>query len=70
MHQYVDPSVTTKVYAALNGMKLGGQVITAVQAFPDILSLVVYLFILVLYLVLLTFSVWCMKTFSTFYFSF
>ncbi|XP_021899562.1 splicing factor U2af large subunit B isoform X1 [Carica papaya] len=37
--EYVDPSVTTKVCAALNGMKLGGQVITAVQAFPDILSL-------------------------------
>ncbi|XP_022760321.1 uncharacterized protein LOC111306738 isoform X1 [Durio zibethinus] len=33
--EYVDQSVTHKACAGLNGMKLGGQVITAVQAVPD-----------------------------------
>ncbi|XP_021291079.1 uncharacterized protein LOC110421739 [Herrania umbratica] len=33
--EYVDQSVTLKACAGLNGMKLGGQVITAVQAVPN-----------------------------------
>ncbi|XVF38501.1 hypothetical protein REPUB_Repub20aG0107600 [Reevesia pubescens] len=33
--EYVDQSVTHKACAGLNGMKLGGQLITAVQAVPD-----------------------------------
>ncbi|XWS53774.1 hypothetical protein CRYUN_Cryun10bG0029200 [Craigia yunnanensis] len=33
--EYVDQSVTLKACAGLNGMKLGGQVITAVQTVPD-----------------------------------
>ncbi|XWS13887.1 hypothetical protein CRYUN_Cryun36dG0077400 [Craigia yunnanensis] len=33
--EYVDQSVTHKACAGLNGMKLGGQVITAVQAVPN-----------------------------------
>ncbi|WRX20137.1 RNA recognition motif domain - like 10 [Theobroma cacao] len=33
--EYVDESVTLKACAGLNGMKLGGQVITAVQAVPN-----------------------------------
>ncbi|XWS39155.1 hypothetical protein CRYUN_Cryun18bG0025900 [Craigia yunnanensis] len=33
--EYVDQSVMLKACAGLNGMKLGGQVITAVQAVPD-----------------------------------
>lgn len=33
--EYVDQSVTLKARAGLNGMKLGGQVITAVQAVPN-----------------------------------
>ncbi|OMO95264.1 hypothetical protein CCACVL1_05456 [Corchorus capsularis] len=37
--EYVDQSVTLKACAGLNGMKLGGQVITAVQAVPDASSL-------------------------------
>ncbi|KAF8015823.1 hypothetical protein BT93_H1385 [Corymbia citriodora subsp. variegata] len=32
---YVDQSVTLKACAGLNGIKLGGQVLTAVQAVPD-----------------------------------
>ncbi|XP_043691826.1 splicing factor U2af large subunit A [Telopea speciosissima] len=32
--EYVDQSVTHKACAGLSGMKLGGQVLTAVQAFP------------------------------------
>lgn len=35
MFQYVDKSVTPKACAGLNGMKLGGQVLTVVQAIPD-----------------------------------
>ncbi|KAM7252976.1 hypothetical protein ACFE04_025594 [Oxalis oulophora] len=37
--EYVDHSITLKACAALNGMKLGGQVITAVQADPNTLFL-------------------------------
>ncbi|XVF66438.1 hypothetical protein PTKIN_Ptkin10aG0035800 [Pterospermum kingtungense] len=37
--EYVDQSITLKACAGLNGMKLGGQVITAVQAVPDGTSL-------------------------------
>ncbi|TXG72387.1 hypothetical protein EZV62_000966 [Acer yangbiense] len=33
--EYVDQSVTFKACAGLNGMKLGGQVLTVVQAVPD-----------------------------------
>ncbi|CAK7327297.1 unnamed protein product [Dovyalis caffra] len=33
--EYADQSVTFKACAGLNGMKLGGQVITAIQAVPD-----------------------------------
>ncbi|XP_047321402.1 splicing factor U2af large subunit A [Impatiens glandulifera] len=33
--EYVDQSVTLKACAALNGMKMGGQMLTAVQARPD-----------------------------------
>ncbi|KAK6929739.1 RNA recognition motif domain [Dillenia turbinata] len=33
--QYIDQSVTLKACAGLNGMKLGGQVLTVVQAFPE-----------------------------------
>ncbi|XP_057959899.1 splicing factor U2af large subunit A [Malania oleifera] len=33
--EYVDQSVTPKACAGLNGMKLGGQVLTVVQAFPN-----------------------------------
>ncbi|KAL3507599.1 hypothetical protein ACH5RR_032981 [Cinchona calisaya] len=33
--EYVDHSVTQKACAGLNGMKLGGQVLTVVQAIPD-----------------------------------
>ncbi|CAN4091085.1 unnamed protein product [Withania somnifera] len=34
--EYVDHSVTLKACAGLNGMKLGGKVLTVVQAVPDI----------------------------------
>ncbi|GLT76882.1 hypothetical protein SLA2020_485160 [Shorea laevis] len=37
--EYVDQSVSLKACASLNGMKLGGQVITAVQAVPNASSL-------------------------------
>ena len=40
--QYVDQSVTFKACAGLNGMKLGGQVLTVVQAVPDGSSMVFY----------------------------
>ncbi|CAI8601842.1 unnamed protein product [Vicia faba] len=33
--EYVDHSVTAKACAGLNGMKLGGEVLTVVQAMPD-----------------------------------
>ncbi|KAK3190385.1 hypothetical protein Dsin_029946 [Dipteronia sinensis] len=33
--EYVDQSITFKACAGLNGMKLGGQVLTVVQAVPD-----------------------------------
>ncbi|URD81604.1 RRM [Musa troglodytarum] len=33
--EYVDHSITSKACAGLNGMKLGGRVLTAVQALPD-----------------------------------
>ncbi|KAK9289218.1 hypothetical protein L1049_017692 [Liquidambar formosana] len=36
--EYVDQTVTLKACAGLNGMKLGGQVLTAVQAIPNDLS--------------------------------
>ncbi|XP_010509885.1 PREDICTED: NK-tumor recognition protein-like [Camelina sativa] len=39
--EYTDGSVTLKACAGLNGMKLGGSVITAVCAFPDSSSLAV-----------------------------
>lgn len=38
--QYVDQSVTLKACAGLNGMKLGGRVLTAVQAIHGASSLV------------------------------
>lgn len=38
--QYVDQSVSLKACSSLNGMKFGGQVITAVQAVPNASSLV------------------------------
>ncbi|XP_057430318.1 uncharacterized protein LOC130723334 [Lotus japonicus] len=37
--EYVDQSVTIKACAGLNGMKLGGEVLTVVQAMPDASSL-------------------------------
>lgn len=37
--EYVDHSVTLKACAGLNGMKVGGQVLTVVQAFPEALLL-------------------------------
>lgn len=40
MFQYVDQSVTLKACAGLNGMKLGGQVLTVVQAIPNALAMV------------------------------
>lgn len=43
MFQYVDHSVTAKACAGLNGLKLGGKVLTVVQAIPDA-SLVVLCF--------------------------
>ncbi|KAK6914130.1 RNA recognition motif domain [Dillenia turbinata] len=33
--EYIDQSITLKACAGLNGMKLGGQVLTVVQAFPE-----------------------------------
>ncbi|KAF9608152.1 hypothetical protein IFM89_007538 [Coptis chinensis] len=33
--EYMDQTITLKACAGLNGMKLAGQVLTAVQAFPD-----------------------------------
>lgn len=39
--QYTDGSVTLKACAGLNGMKLGGSVITAVCALPDASSVTV-----------------------------
>ncbi|KAG7573483.1 RNA recognition motif domain [Arabidopsis suecica] len=39
--EYTDGSVTLKACAGLNGMKLGGSVITAVCAFPDASSIAV-----------------------------
>ncbi|XP_028191995.1 splicing factor U2AF 50 kDa subunit-like isoform X3 [Glycine soja] len=33
--EYVDHSVTIKACAGLNGMKLGGEVLTVLQAMPD-----------------------------------
>nr|CAN69457.1 hypothetical protein VITISV_036574 [Vitis vinifera] len=39
MAQYVDQSVTLKACAGLNGMKLGGQVLTVVQAIPNALAM-------------------------------
>ncbi|XP_010278014.1 PREDICTED: splicing factor U2af large subunit A isoform X2 [Nelumbo nucifera] len=33
--EYVDKSITLKACAGLNGMKLGGQILTVVQAVPD-----------------------------------
>lgn len=38
--QYIDHLITPKACAGLNGMKLGGQVLTVVQALPDASSLV------------------------------
>ena len=38
--QYVDQSITLKACAGLNGMKLGGQVLTVVQAIPNALAMV------------------------------
>lgn len=35
LSQYEDHSITQKACAGLNGMKLGGHVLTAVQAFLD-----------------------------------
>jgi splicing factor U2AF subunit len=35
MEQYIDHSITNKACAGLNGMKLGGSIITAVQVFPN-----------------------------------
>lgn len=40
-YQYADQSDTLKACVGLNGMKLGGQVITAVQAVPNAMTLVV-----------------------------
>lgn len=40
-YQYVDESVTPKACAGLNGMKLGGRVLTVVQAISDALFLVI-----------------------------
>ncbi|KAL1367986.1 hypothetical protein AAHE18_02G088200 [Arachis hypogaea] len=37
--EYVDHSVTIKACAGLNGMKLGGEVLTVVQAMPDALAM-------------------------------
>lgn len=37
--EYVDQSVTLKACAGLNGMKLGGQVLTVVQAIPNALAM-------------------------------
>lgn len=42
MTQYVDRSVTQKACVGLNGMKLGGQVLTVVQAILDGSSLVLF----------------------------
>jgi splicing factor U2AF subunit len=39
--EYTDGSVTLKACAGLNGMRLGGSVITAVCAFPDASSVAV-----------------------------
>ncbi|KAK7243099.1 hypothetical protein RIF29_37884 [Crotalaria pallida] len=37
--EYVDHSITSKACAGLNGMKLAGEVLTVVQATPDVLPL-------------------------------
>ena len=38
--QYADQAVTVKACAGLNGMKLGGQLLTVTQATPDASSVV------------------------------
>lgn len=35
VEQYIDHSITNKACAGLNGMKLGGCILTAVQVFPN-----------------------------------
>lgn len=46
LFQYADQATTYKACAGLNGMKLGGQTLTVVQAIPDVAALVSYLVII------------------------